>query len=238
MTGETNRQLAQSLARLAVQTQSRHNGSDTRTAITEVAAQLVPGARWAGISLIEGNLVRAEAPTDPVVAKLDDLQNELGNGPCISAIRHHQTVHIEDMTTETRWPEFAKSATDLGVRSLLAFQLFVASETFGALNLYATEAHSFDEDSTEIGLIVAQHAAVALSRAASLGQFKSALASRDTIGQAKGMLMERYGIDAVQAFELLRKLSSVENTPLRDVAQQLVDHRERPPGIPAPAQPK
>ena len=95
------------------------------------------------------------------------------------------------MSTETRWPEFCRQAIELGVRSLMSFQLFVRSENLGALNLYASEAGAFSEDSIEIGTLLAQHAAVAMVGAANLNQFKSALASRDIIGQAKGILMER-----------------------------------------------
>ena len=81
----------------------------------------MPGARWAGISLIQGRQVVAKVPTDPIVAKLDELQSALGDGPDITALREHHTVHIDDMSNETRWPEFTRQATELGMHSLLSF---------------------------------------------------------------------------------------------------------------------
>lgn len=154
--------------------QAQQGSEATLRAIVEAAARVVPGARWAGISLIRGREIVAEVPTDPIVAKLDELQSELGEGPSLTALREHHTVHIEDMSTETRWPEFCRQAIELGVRSLLSFQLFVRSENLGALNLYADEGDVFSDDSTEIGTILAQHAAVAMVGAAHETQFRSA----------------------------------------------------------------
>jgi putative methionine-R-sulfoxide reductase with GAF domain len=186
----------------------------------------VPGARWVGISLIEGRKVVAKAPTDPIAAKLDELQNELGDGPCLTALREHQTVHIEDMSTETRWPEFSRQAIALGAYSMLSFQLFVESETLGAMNLYGARAGCFTEESVEVGAVVAQHAAVAMFGAAAVNQFKSALASRDVIGQAKGILMERNNLTGEQAFAMLTRASADTNIKLVDVARWLVAERE------------
>lgn len=224
MPKEAHRQLAQTLGDLAIRMQGQASGADTLRSIVKGATDIVPGARWGGISMIEGRSVNAQVPTDPIVAKLDDLQTELGDGPCLTALRQHRTVLIEDMAAETRWPQFTRKATELGVRSVLSFQLFVESENLGALNLYGDEASAFSEDSIEIGTIVAQHAAVAMFGSSAEGQFRAALSTRDIIGQAKGMLMERFGIDAVSAFKLLTGLSQETNTPLRDIAQQVVDH--------------
>jgi hypothetical protein len=96
-------------------------GEDTLRAIVDGSVSLVPGTRWAGISMIQGRSVSAEVPTDPLVAVLDELQTALDEGPCISALREHHTVHIEDMATETRWPRFARVASDRGVRTMLSF---------------------------------------------------------------------------------------------------------------------
>jgi GAF domain-containing protein len=222
---DTDRRLAQSLGDLAVQMQTEQGGEATLHAIVAAAADIVPGASWAGISLIQGRAVVAAVPTDPIVAKLDELQSELGEGPCMTALREHHTVHIEDMSTETRWAEFCRQAIELGANSLLSFQLFVRSENLGALNLYASEAGAFSEDSIETGTILAQHAAVAMVGAANLNQFTSALARRDIIGQAKGILMERRNLDAVQAFDLLLRASQDTNTKLVDVARFVVTDR-------------
>jgi hypothetical protein len=108
------------------------------------------------------------------------------------------------------------------IRTIMSFQLFIAGETMGALNVYAETPHVFGRESRDVGLVFAAHSSVAWNAARRDEQFKRALASRDTIGQAKGMIMERYGVDAVQAFEVLRKLSQDSNVPLVQVASELV----------------
>jgi putative methionine-R-sulfoxide reductase with GAF domain len=206
--------------------QAEKGSVDTLRAIVDAAIHVVPGARWAGISLIEGKKVVPEAPTDPIVAKLDELQSELGTGPCISAIRDHHTVRVDDMSLEKQWPEFTRQALELGVRSLLSFQLFVNRDNLGAINLYGSEVEAFTEESVEAGAILAQHAAVAMRGEAAEAEFRTGLASRDVIGQAKGMLMERNGITAVQAFAMLTKVSQEVNMKLVDVARWLVSEHE------------
>ena len=104
----------------------------------------------------------------------------------------------------------------------MAFQLFIAGETLGALNVYSEQPEAFGDESRTLGLIFAAHSSVAWNSARREEQFRQALSSRDVIGQAKGMIMERYRVDAVQAFELLRKLSQDSNVPLIKIATSLV----------------
>ena len=220
------RTLAQVLGDLAVQMQAQEGTADTLHAIVAAAANIVPGARWAGISLIQRHHVLPKAPSDPIVAKLDALQTELGDGPCLTALRERRTVLIENMATDTRWPEFAAQATALGVQSLLSFQLFVESENLGAMNLYGAQTDCFTDESIEVGTIVAQHAAIAMFGAAAESQFQTALASRDVIGQAKGLLMQRNKVTGVQAFAMLTQASADTNTKLVEVARWLVSEHE------------
>jgi GAF domain-containing protein len=132
--------------------------------------------------------------------------------------------HITDLDNDFRWPRYRLDAlAETPIRSILAFQLFIADRTMGALNVYAEEPNAFDDHSEEIGLIFATHSAVAWNSARRDEQFSRALASRDSIGQAKGMIMERYRVGAVQAFEVLRKLSQDGNVPLARIAQELVE---------------
>lgn len=226
MPTQSSRQLARTLGDLAVRMQAQKDTGETLHIIVEAATAIVPGARWVGISLIQGRKVLVKAPTDPIAAKLDELQNELGDGPCLTALREHHTVHIEDMSTETRWPEFCRQAMALGAHSLLSFQLFVESENLGAMNLYGAQAYCFSEESVEVGAVVAQHAAVAMFGAAAVRQFQSALASRDVIGQAKGILMERNNLTGQQAFAMLTRASADSNIKLVELARWLVAERE------------
>ncbi len=111
----------------------------------------------------------------------------------------------------------------------MAFQLFMENESMGALNVYSEQPHAFTDESRIIGQVFAAHSSVAWNAARRDEQFKRALASRDIIGQAKGMIMERYGVDAVQAFDLLRKLSQDSNVPLIKIASDVIE-KTRTPG--------
>lgn len=125
------------------------------------------------------------------------------------------------MRTEQRWPEFAKRAVDLGVGSMLSIQLYVTGDNLGALNLYSEAAEAFDDESEHVGLLLASHAAIAMASAQQQEQLVQAITTRDLIGQAKGILMERHKITSEQAFTLLIRASQLANTKLRDVAEHL-----------------
>jgi hypothetical protein len=132
------------------------------------------------------------------------------------------------MRQEERWPEFAQAAFEAGARSMLCFQLFVKGDNLGALNLYGEDVGAFDANSEQVGLLVASHAAVAFSDAQEIIQLNQALDTRDLIGQAKGILMERFKITPQQAFQVLTRASSETNTKLRDVADALTGSGEIP----------
>jgi GAF domain-containing protein len=217
--------LARTLGNFAVEMENQSDAESVLRTIVAGAVVIVPGVRWAGISLISGNAVEPRVPSDPVVAKLDSLQSELNQGPCMSALREHRTVHISDMSQPSPWPQFAAAASALGVRSSLSFQLFVRQNDLGALNLYAGESGVFDDESIMYGEILAQHAAVALAGSQAAEQFEQALASRDMIGQAKGILMERFKIDNVRAFAMLARLSQESNTRLAEIARLVIERR-------------
>jgi len=139
-------------------------------------------------------------------------------GQCV----HQKTVRVPDLCTEQRWPEFARRACELGAGSMLSFQLFVEGDNLGALNLISCQRGGFDEESEHVGLPFAAHAAIAFAAADKQDQMRQAIHTRDLIGQAKGILMERFKIDADQAFHILTKASQHTNRKLRDVAEQLV----------------
>jgi transcriptional regulator with GAF, ATPase, and Fis domain len=192
--------------------------------LAEHAAVEIPGAQYAGITVTR-NARRIDTPAAshhwPVL--LDEIQQRHREGPCLTAAWERETVLVDDLESETRFPLYRRDAlAETPVRSIMAFQLFIAGETMGALNVYSEHAHAFDDSTRDIGMIFARHSSAAWNAARREEQFKRALASRDTIGQAKGMIMERYGVDAVQAFALLRKLSQDANVALADIATELV----------------
>lgn len=219
--------LAQVLGNFAVRMESQLDGEAVLQTITAGAVAIIPGVRWSGVSLVHGRVIEPRVPTDALVTKLDGLQSELNEGPCISALRESRTVHIADMSQHRRWPQFAEAALTLGVHSSLSFQLFVDEGTLGALNLYGDRPGAFDEDSFLSGEILAQHASVALAGSQASEQFDRALASRDVIGQAKGIIMERFDVDEVRAFALLTQLSQESNTKLVEIAKSVIETRHR-----------
>jgi GAF domain-containing protein len=201
--------------------------TDSETVIAELAehaAVEVPGAQYAGVTVTRNaKHIDTPAATHKWPILLDEIQQRYREGPCLTAAWEEKTVHVTDLTTDERFPRYARDAlAQTPIRSVMAFQLFIAGQTMGALNVYAEEPHAFGPMSREIGLIFAAHSSVAWNTARRDEQFRRALASRDTIGQAKGMIMARYGVDAVQAFNVLRKLSQDSNVPLIDVAADLI----------------
>ena len=201
--------------------------TDADTVIAELAehaAVEIPGAQYAGVTVTRNaKQIDTPATTHKWPLLLDEIQQRHREGPCLTAAWEEKTVHVADLETDERFPLYARDAlAQTPIRSVMAFQLWIAGETMGALNVYAETANSFSAETRDIGLVFAAHSSVAWNAARRDEQFKKALASRDVIGQAKGMLMERYGVNAIQAFELLRKLSQDANTPLIQVATDIV----------------
>ncbi len=194
----------------------------TLQAITHGAAHDIRGADGCGITLvIQQRKVQSRAATGELPYAVDTLQERVGEGPCLEALYQHHTVRIDDISQERRWPQFAAEAARLGVGSMLSFRLFVREDTLGALNLYSGQAHAFGSDSESVGEVFAAHAAVALSGAQTEAHLRAALSSRDLIGQAKGILMERYRVTADQAFAMLVRASSRTNRKVTDLADEL-----------------
>src|SRR5215213_11468908 len=205
--------------------------TDSETVIAELAehaAVEVPGAQYAGITVTRnGRHIDTPAATHKWPILLDEIQQRHRQGPCLSAAWEEKTIHVRDLETDERFPLYARDVlAETPIRSVMSFQMWIAGETMGALNVYAETPNVFDEKTRAVGLVFAAHSSVAWNAARRDEQFKKALASRDVIGQAKGMLMERYGVNAIQAFELLRKLSQDSNIPLIQIATDLVEKQQ------------
>ncbi|HZX08762.1 GAF and ANTAR domain-containing protein, partial [Kribbella sp.] len=171
------------------------------------------------------------AVTDPVVAEIYELQINEKNGPLVTAMRDQVPVLVRDTSTDDRWPVWAGKVAALGVRSVLDIPLAARGEpprAAGVLGLYSLDADAFAADDVAVAHIVARHAAVALASARKEAALAQAVDARKLVGQAMGILMERYDIDADRAFAVLRRYSQDTNTKLRDVAQQLIDTRKLP----------
>ena len=214
--------VAGKLSDLARSLQRENSEDAVLEQLVRAAVTLVPGADEGSITLVLGRRrVESRAPSGDLARTLDQLQERTGEGPCMSAAYEEQTVSVPDLRTEQRWPEFSAKAAGAGAGSMLSFQLFVQGDNLGALNLVGRTPHAFTEESDYVGRLVASHAAVAFADAQKLHQFKDAIATRDMIGQAKGILMERYGITAGQAFIMLVQVSTQTNVKLLAVADEL-----------------
>jgi GAF domain-containing protein len=217
------RGLGEVMGAVARQLQEEHGDVEaTLQAITAAAVGAVPGAEQCGVSYVIGRRrIEPRAWTGDMPKTVDALQEVLGQGPCLDAVWNELVVRVDDVAADQRWPTFAAQAPDVGVGAMLCFQLFVAGDNLGALNLYAGIPGAFTDESEEVGLLFAGHAAVALAGAEHEHELRSAMTNRDIIGQAKGILMERYKIPAQQAFTLLSRTSSLTNRKLFDIADEL-----------------
>lgn len=191
--------------------------------MTAAAVRLINGIDYADVMLIQDGGFQSIAPTDPLVTELDEVQMRGNAGPCLTAAVDASIVRCSDLQGDERWPTFAAAALAAGIRGMLSFQLFTNRGGAGALNLFSRDANAVDPEGEAIGAMLATHAAGVMMAVNWRREFKSALASRDLIGQAKGIVMNQFSVDAVRAFELMVKQSQNTNTPVRDVAQQIID---------------
>jgi hypothetical protein len=217
--------LAQSLRNLQHRSAIGHFA--TLEELTDGAAEAIPGADYAAITVVDrkGGF-RTVGATHPYAALMDKIQEIQREGPCVAAAWEYRTMRIEDLGADRRWPRYCREAVArTPIRAVLSFQLFAETNAMGALNFYAEQPHAFDERSVQAGLIYAAHTTVAWNMLQRDDQFRAAVASRDIIGQAKGVLMERFNIDAAHAFELLKRVSQEANMPLVRAAEQVVSGR-------------
>lgn len=213
------------MSELAITLQKEYESvEDTLQSITDSTLSLVPGTTDVSVSLVvKRRRIQSRAATGDIALEVDRLQDILEEGPCLDAVWTHQTIEVPDIRDEPRWPRFALAAADLGVRSMLCFQLYTHDDNLGALNLSSTSVDAFDGEARQTGTLVATHAAIALIAAEHEHQMQSALVSRDVIGQAKGIIMERYDVSATQAFEMIRQLSQDWNVTVSELARNIAD---------------
>lgn len=200
----------------------------TLHAILTSATEAVPAADHAGLNLMLRGSFEPQATVGVAPPRLDALQQRTGAGPCIDSSREQVTMEVTDMRRETRWPDFARAAVDLGVYAMLCVPLWVDERRLGSLSLYAGTPRAFDGNATRMAELYATHAALALLDAQRVEQMRRAIESRDVIGQAKGVLMCRHNVTADQAFQLLRNASQASNRKLVDVAESVAATGELP----------
>lgn len=216
--------IAAALASAAREINSPRTLDETLDAIVKAAQEAVPGFNHAGLSIMHSDgRIETLAGSGQLVWELDGLQYSLDEGPCVDSIRGEPVVVMEHSRTDQRWPRYTPRAVEFGLRAQLAVRLYIEDRTFGGLNLYSTAAETVDAEARQIAEMFATHAAIALGRVSHDQQMNEALRTRKTIGQAIGIIMERYQISEDRAFQFLVRASSSSNIKLRVVAQEVVD---------------
>ncbi len=208
-----------------------HDGSsfaETVDRVLEFAVKAL-SCSYAGVIVIhDRSRVETVAATHPVVAALDRIQLESGEGPDLDVIADRHGVMVNDVRTESRWPSWARAVEATGVRSMLGTRLYTTTATIGSLNFYDTEPDRFSPEDADVAHMLARHAAVAMDSARDTEHLWKAIDARNLVGQAQGILMERFHIDADQAFGVLRRYSQDNNLKLHLVAQRLIENRSLP----------
>ena len=200
----------------------------TLEAILRSATSVIRCADHAGVNLLVRDRLEPQATLGSAPPRLDALQQRSGVGPCFDASREQCVITVADMACESRWPEFASTAVELEVHSMLCVPLWVDERRLGSVSLYSATTQAFDAAAVQLADLYATHAAVALADAQRTDQLRRAMASRDVIGQAKGVLMERHRITGDEAFEMLKQASRRANRKLVDVAEILAATGELP----------
>jgi len=229
MSTPRNHDLAHRMAELARASAAPRSVDEVLNGVTSTALELMPGADAAGILLIgKGGKFQSVADTSDLPFQLDELQMRFNEGPCREAALDEVIVRTDDFRTDERWPKYSAAAVELGVLSGLSFKLYTTERTAGALNMFAKSPSAFTPEDETTGVVLAAHAAAAIMASSHGEQLQSALSTRDRIGQAKGIVMERYGLSADHAWNYLVRTSQQHNTKLRDLAEELVQSVERP----------
>jgi hypothetical protein len=206
---------------------------DSRKALSVLvqrAVELVPGAEMAGVTRgSKGGRFATIAATSEAVHRVDNIQYELGTGPCVDAIVESTVFNATDLRTDERWPVFGQRAFEAaGILSMLSFRLYLEEhlDIIAGLNFYSTSPAAFTDDSQAVALLLATHGALAMSAAAAnekAGHLMIALKNSREIGVAMGVLMAHYKITREEAFNLLRTTSQRTHRKLAEIANVVAE---------------
>jgi GAF domain-containing protein len=200
------------------------------SALAQALKEAIPGTLGAGVSLMDTRARRTStASTDPDILRADQLQYDLGQGPCLTAWAQQATVTVEDTHTDHRWPAWSRAVADLPVRSVISTPLSTPDGAIGALKVYSPVPNGFDSRAIRLLELLARPAALMLANTLARDAAQhlsdgliSALGARDAIGTATGIVMERLHVSRDQALATLISASRRRNEPLHQLAQDIV----------------
>lgn len=190
--------------------------------ITAAAVEVLPEVDYASITVLHADgRLETVAPTDDLLWGVDAAQYELREGPCYAAAADSVHVVSPHLDGDPRFPRYAATAVAAGIQAQAGIRLFDAPKSRGALNLYARQAGVFD-DLGALGELFKHQAAMAIGYAQEIQNLQEAVRTRGLIGNAVGIVMERYKLTDHRAFAFLTRLSQDGNVKLRVVAEQIV----------------
>jgi GAF domain-containing protein len=199
--------------------------------ITSLATDTIAGSDGAGVTLLDSSGRRTtSAATDPLVERLDSLQYELDEGPCLTAWSEYTVVSSGDLSTEKRWQTWSRRASELGARSVLSAALVLGDDSIGAMKVYSRAPDAFDDLARGIMERFAAQSAILVANmlASDAGetlsaQMKDTLAGRETIAMACGIVMARQDLNRDEAYRWLIGAAERSRVPLRQLAERIVD---------------
>ena len=218
---------AELVAETALSFLQETDGAADRTLVEQIVAGamlVMPGMAAAAVENFDrdGRLYAPVSVGDEVARSVMGAQNDTGQGPCLDVLSGEKQVVVNDLETDPRWPAFARRAAELGIRSMICTPMSAGGRRLGVLSLMSRAAQpEVDEDAATMATVFAAHAAVAMTGARRVEEMNAALSGRDVIGQAKGILMERFKLTPDVAFAMLVRTSSVTNIKLREVCDRL-----------------
>lgn len=218
----------QAFARLAIELSQITTVDQTAAQIVAFAMRTI-GTQYAGITMIRRRgTFETVSPSAPAVAEADRRQYDLHEGPCVDAAGTSRTVLSTDLAADERWPSWGPAAVALGFHSVLSAQLHAGGGRIGTINFYGPAERRFSRDDVDVAQLFAAHSAAALASVMHREGLQNALDSRTTVGQAQGVLMERFGVDADRAFSILRRYSQDGNRKVTEVSRRLIETLKLP----------
>ncbi len=200
---------------------------ETLRQVTEAAVRLLPNVDFSSITVLSKDGLKTVAPTDERLVPVDEEQFRLQEGPCFDAATETPHVVSADLRNDERYPRYGPVAVAADIRAQIGVRLYDAPRSRGALNLYSTEPGAFD-DTSSLSALFAHQAGQAIAYAHQITTLKEALRTRTVIGQAVGLVMERFGLNDERAFAFLKRLSSHRNVKMRALAEEFVHEAGAP----------
>ncbi|MGA2530767.1 MAG: ANTAR domain-containing protein [Acidimicrobiales bacterium] len=212
--------------------------------VVALARATVEGADGVSVSLRRNGELATVAASDLTISDMDDCQYATGEGPCVDASVKGRWFHAESLVSETRWPDFTPRAHDLGINAILATPLLAENTPVGSLNIYSRSAMAFAPNAQELAAMFAREASLILTTAGVVVtdeelsvRIGEALRLRRVVAQAEGVIMEREGVGADQAYGILCDYSRQSNQPFREHAQHVATSTQRTQLAPEPDPP-